>query len=97
MVFGSAMSEFSQTAGFPSGMFGAVYLVVGGLYFIPLLRLMRFANYTKAWLSSDSSSDLERGIQNLAGMFTFIGVFTAITLSIYALAVVGLFAFGLGM
>lgn len=97
MVFGSAMSEFSQTAGFPSGVFGVIYLLVGGLYFIPILRLMRFANYTKAWLSSDSSSDLESGIQNLAGMFTFIGVLTAIILSLYALVIVGMFAFGMGM
>ena len=94
-IFDSALSDMSNYSSFSPALYALLYLIVGGIYLIPILRLMRFANYTKAWLSADRSTDLENGIRNLAGMFSFMGIFTIVTLGVYAIAIVGALVYGL--
>jgi hypothetical protein len=88
LAFGDTMSALTG-ASLDSVVLILIYLFFSALYFIPTLNLMRFSNHTKAWLNNDSTMDFEKGIGNLARMFSFIGIMTAFILGLYLLIAIG--------
>ncbi|MBU3660432.1 MAG: hypothetical protein FGM14_11205 [Flavobacteriales bacterium] len=73
------------TNGVPLGLVGFLYVAMALLYFFPVYYLFQFANNTKNGISSNSNESIEIGLVNLKSMFKFIGIFTVVILSIYAL------------
>jgi hypothetical protein len=71
--------------GLPFAWFGIFYILMALLYFFPVYYLFQFANNTKKGLSNNSNESVEVGLVNLKSMFKFIGIFTVVILSIYAL------------
>ena len=65
------------------------------IYFFPCLYLFRFATKMQVALRNNDQDTLNASFENLKSCFKFIGIFTIVILSIYALALlVGLFALG---
>jgi hypothetical protein len=62
-----------------------IYLVIAILLFLPYLFLFRFATKMKAALVSNDQQILNGSFQNLKIMFRYVGIFTIIVLSIYAI------------
>ncbi|MEO9967948.1 MAG: DUF5362 family protein [Reichenbachiella sp.] len=84
----------AQAGNLPDGFGGVlsfVYVAGALLYFFPTLYLYRFSRQLKIALENKDSEALTTAFSNQKSMFKFIGIFTAITLGIYALA----FIFGL--
>ena len=70
---------------FPFAWIGIFYVLMALLYFFPTYYLFQFANKTKKGISNNSNESVEEGLVNLKSMFKFIGIFTVVILSIYAL------------
>jgi len=75
-------------AGFAGGfaLLGSlVYIGFAVLYFIPIMNLFRFAQYSKIAVRNQDSSELTRAISQLKAHYKFIGILTIILIVIYAL------------
>lgn len=63
---------------------GFVYLIMGGLYFIPCYYLYQMADRLKAYLVTGSGNHAKNALFSLKSIFRFIGIFTAVILGLYA-------------
>jgi hypothetical protein len=63
-------------------------LIVAVLYFFPVYYLLRFSNKMKRALASKDDEILADAFEVLKSHYKFIGVFTIITLSLYALLII---------
>ncbi len=82
---------------FPTFLFGLIYVVMGALYFLPLLYLFRFSSRVKQALKYQSQEKLSSAFQNLKAHYRFIGILMIVILALYVLMFIvmifaGLFA-----
>jgi len=80
------------TSDLPSGALGALSLVyavmfilIAVIYIFPTLYLYRFSNAILKEKYGSDVSNYQTGFENLKSLFKFMGIITAILLSIYAL------------
>lgn len=93
MVIGSLfmMTMFGTLApgggAFPGmGIFlGIVYLLVGLLYFFPILYLFKFSKHSRIAIYNEDSEQLELAIKYQKAHYKFIGILTIVILSLYVL------------
>jgi hypothetical protein len=64
---------------------GILYLLIGLLYFFPLLYLLRFSTNTKRAVLANEEAAMEEALINQRKMFKFMGILMIVILSIYAL------------
>jgi hypothetical protein len=87
MVMGSASSLFPGM-GMNMGAFGLIYVALAAFYFFPVYYLHQFSLKIKQGLTSQDSQSITIGFRNLKSLFKFMGIFTIVILSIYALVIV---------
>ena len=87
MAMGSA-SQLLPGMGMNMGAFGLIYVVVGAFYFFPVYYLHQFSLKIQQGLTSQDPQSITTGFQNLKSLFKFMGIFTIVILSIYALIIV---------
>lgn len=86
---------------FDNGMLGSgmklgmimLYVLIGLIYFFPILYLFRFSNWTKKALMNKSSLDLSVALKNLKSHYKFIGILTIVIISLYILVIIGAVVF----
>ncbi|MGJ8761964.1 MAG: DUF5362 family protein [Polaribacter sp.] len=64
------------------------YLVLAIIYFFPVYYLLQFSNKMKTALFTKNDETLAKAFEMLKSHYKFIGVFTIITMSLYALLIV---------
>ena len=64
------------------------YLVLAIIYLLPVYYLLQFSMKLKKALSTKNDETLAKAFEMLKSHYKFIGVFTIITLSLYALLIV---------
>lgn len=90
-IFGSDLnSNFSATRGFnqptfPATFMAIIYLGMAALLFFPVMYLYNFARKMKNALQTNDNNVIESSFENLKRYYKFIGIFTIVMLSIYAL------------
>jgi len=85
--------EVSAMRSFPSGIFTILYLLMAGIYYLPVYYLYKYATDTKKALVSNDSELLEAGLEKLKSHHKFLGIMMLVLLSIYALLfVIAIFA-----
>lgn len=91
-IFSAIQESQMQTLPFDFGkMMTIIYLVMAAIYLFPVYYLMQFANKMKAALANTDEISLTESFGMLKSHYKFIGVFTIIILSLYAmLFVVGM-------
>lgn len=83
------MAQFSQELPVNVGLFmTAVYVIVALIYFFPILFLFKFSKRLKSALKSKEDEELASALEMLKSHYKFVGVFTIIVLSLYALAII---------
>lgn len=87
MMIGTSQLDSIPGMNFPMGAFGLIYVVIGALYFFPTYYLFQFSVKTREGLESQDSQELTHGFENLKSLFKFMGIFTIIILSLYALII----------
>jgi hypothetical protein len=83
----SVMGKIAQT-GFPMGILGIVYILIAVLYYLPVNYLNKFSNQMKQGLHSNDQQSVTSGFGNLKSLFKFMGIFTIVILSMYAIALI---------
>jgi len=86
MMFGVSLLSKAAGTGFPMMMIGMVYLVLAGVYFIPVTYLYKFSVQMKQAVESQDEGLYTSSFENLKSLFKFMGIFTIVMLSLYALA-----------
>ncbi|MFK5856126.1 MAG: DUF5362 family protein [Bacteroidota bacterium] len=78
-----------------SGMTVVVlYLLLGLIYFFPILYLYRFATNMKKALEKKDNDNLDEAFKNIKSHYKFMGIFTIIFIAIYILGAIGMAIFG---
>ena len=78
----------SLGVGMDMSYFGLIYIVLGLLYFFPVLYLFNFSRKMKTALSHNKTEDLNVAFSNLKSHYKFLGIFAIIILSLYVLIMV---------
>ena len=105
MVFGIVGMTFFANAmpaemeALPGGMGGIIffYLLIGAVYFVPILYLYRFASHMKDALRANDQGYLDTAIASIKAHYRFIGILMIVILALYGLAIVGFLIVGAGM
>ena len=77
--------------GIPEGLglsMAITYLVLAIIYFFPVYYLLQFSNKMKKAISIKNDETLAKAFEMLKSHYKFIGVFTVITMSLYALLII---------
>ena len=74
--------------GVPMGFLGVIYIVIALIYYFPVSYLYKFSTQMKQAILTDNTFTLTSGFGNLKSLFKFMGVFTIVMLSLYALIIV---------
>jgi len=80
---------------FPPLLIGVFYLVVAGIYFLPLLYLYRFSTQINKALRLKNQEQFASAFSNLKAHYRFIGIMMIIGIALYVLIVVVMIAAGL--
>ncbi len=87
----SSMEEGMGSNPFFSSGFGVglafFYILMLGIWFFPILSLLRFANRLKVALEGNDQQALNSSVQALKICFRFVGIVTVIILSSYAIGI----------
>ena len=92
MVLGAlSISSLPKRAfnGLPTGAITVVYLVAAVIYFFPILYLFKFSQKMNEAMKGSQQMSFNESVGFLKKHYTFIGVLTAIILSLYGLILVG--------
>ncbi len=86
----------SATGGIlPGATLTIIYLLMAGLYFMPVFYLYKFSSNVKAAIRDNNTSKLNDGLTFLKSHYKFIGILTIVILSLYVLAFVVAIAGGI--
>ncbi|TDY11260.1 DUF5362 family protein [Meridianimaribacter flavus] len=75
-------------AGYAVGV-AFVYVVLALVYLFPVLYLFRFSKNMKSALRLSNNQDFKKAFANLKSHYKFIGIFTIVVISLYALILIG--------
>lgn len=82
---------------YPPILLSVIYLILGGIYLLPVIFLMRFGNLLKRALLSRSTEVFGEAMKNLALHFRTVGIMTIIFIALYILAIIAMVILGAGM
>jgi len=85
MVGLPVLGKFSASS-FPMGFMGFFYFIIAALYYVPVNDLYIFSKEIKSGILLKNIPAVTYAFKNLKSMFKYIGIFTIVILSIYALA-----------
>jgi len=71
-------------------VFTLVYLLLAGLYVMPVLYLLRFSTKMKTAIETSDQNNLVLAFQNLKSHFKYVGIMTIVIMGLYIL---GIFVF----
>jgi hypothetical protein len=87
-TFLTAFSTGEKGIGIPESLMFIPVLLIGAIYFFPVLFLFRFSKHTSHAIQTLNSLDLHKAIKNLKAFFAYIGIFFIIILSLYILVLI---------
>lgn len=79
---------------FPPALFSLFYIVLGLLYFFPILYLYRFATQIRAAVQQKAQNILNQGLANLKAHYKFVGILAIVMIALYLIALIGFFLVG---
>ena len=88
--FAAVADDQTEGMGVPFILIAVIYLVLSGLYLLPVLYLFRFANGIKTALSGDDERALTNAFANLKSHYKFIGISTIVVIGLYIIAIVAI-------
>ena len=88
---GAVLNELGDSSEmpFPTSFIGAIYLVMGALYFFPIYYLFKFSTHMKQALVYKQEQNIEDAFRNMKSHYKFMGIFTIVIFSIYLIMGLG--------
>jgi hypothetical protein len=87
-TFLSAFSTGEKGLGIPESLMFIPVLLIGAIYFFPVLFLFRFSKQAHRAILTFDKLALHKAIKNLKAYFAYIGILIIIILSLYILVLV---------
>ena len=78
---------------FPMWILGIVYLLLTGVYYIPVTYLYRFSAQMRLAVHRNDEKLYTTGFANLKSLFKFFGISTFVLLGLYVLILIGVVVF----
>jgi hypothetical protein len=69
-------------------LIAVIYLVMGILYFFPVLYLYRFGRNTQEAIQRNDTASMTTALQNLKSMFRFSGIMAIVLIALYIVAII---------
>jgi len=94
LFMGSFMSIFKEMSGntqmthMPFMALSVIYVIMGGVYFIPSWFLYKFSTETRKALVGSDEEILTQAFANLRRTFKFLGIMTIVIIGLYALVII---------
>lgn len=95
LFMGSFMSIFKEMGGgttpmprMPFMALSVIYVILGGVYFIPSWFLYKFSTETRKALFGSDEEILTQAFANLRRTFKFLGIMTIVIIGLYALVII---------
>jgi hypothetical protein len=73
---------------FSSMVFSFIYIIIAGIYVIPVIFLNSFSNNAIKAVNLSSAENMTASIRNLKNLFVFIGISTVVILSLYTIVLI---------
>lgn len=86
-IVSSSTVAFSE-AGFPGIIIALIYIVIAGVYLIPLIYLFKFTKAAENTYIHNDPSGLDGAVKNLKNHFKSIGIIIIGFLSVYILVII---------
>ena len=77
-----------KTLGIDISYFGIIYIVLGLIYFIPVLYLFNFSRKMKRALHSNKNEELTAAFSNLKSHYKYIGILSIVIISLYVVIII---------
>lgn len=87
-MVGTSAAAALTDVDFPVGLFGLLYVALAAVYYFPSTYLYRFSVMIQKGIDSGDQQSVTGGFKNLKSLFRFMGIFTIVLLSLYALVIV---------
>lgn len=84
-----AFSFIDMHTAFPMWILGIVYLLLTGVYYIPVTYLYRFSDQMKQAVHRNDEKLYTSGFAHLKSLFKFLGISTFVLLGLYVLILIG--------
>ena len=84
----SALPESSEMP-IPGFLFGLIYIVLGGVYYLPMKYLYNFASKISTGVRKKDEAILEESLMNLKAHYKFMGIMYIVVFSLYIFVAVG--------
>jgi hypothetical protein len=94
LAFSGAMAGQADMP-IPFWLLSLVYLVIGGLYLMPLIYLYQFAAKMKRALLYNDTISLTDSCINLGKHYKFLGIMMIVLIGLYIILIVAMFGLGL--
>jgi len=91
LLAGTFLSTFStgeKGLGIPESLMFIPVLLIGAIYFFPVLFLFRFSKFAHRAIQTLDKLALHKAIKNLKACFAYIGILIIIILTLYILVLV---------
>jgi hypothetical protein len=95
LIFAVGGSFIPNLPGAAGVAIGILYIGLSFLYYFPCVYLLKFSNYSKAFLTSNSSNDFSMAFQYLKSHYKFVGIATIVILALYIFIMIIALIFGL--
>jgi hypothetical protein len=73
---------------FSPRVFSVIYIVIAGIYIVPVIFLNSFCNNAIKAIENSSTANLTVSLKNLKNLFVFVGISTIVILSFYAIILI---------
>ncbi len=94
IVMGVVFSTIDSSLGAGVGsLIMIIYIILGVVYFYPILLLFRFSRWTKKAIQNNSSLDFSLALKNLKGHFQYVGIMTIVVFALYFIILIGFIVF----
>jgi hypothetical protein len=99
LIMAFVLPLLNENAGTPINpvLFSAIYLVMGGIYILPVIYLMRFGSLIRKAFLESSDQLVGLALKNLALHFRTVGIITIVMIGLYILFIIAMVIFGMGM
>ena len=87
-IVGFSIFSSVSNVGFPMRIMGLIYILISVVYYFPVNYLYKFSIQFKQGFNSNNQQTITSGFENLKKLFKFMGIFTIVLLSIYALIII---------
>lgn len=97
LLVGTVMNNINTPvfSSFSSGLVSAFYLLLAGIYFMPVLYLFRFASRMKFAIREMNQEALNEAFKNMKSLFRFLGMMTIAIVCVYVLILISVIMFSL--